>query len=143
MTLFNLKKRHHLCCRAQISESLFIDEIQFVRKVENPDLHGDFITFYEVLNGLLRHKNIDTYVTRSNSKLNSCQIEPSHLMENIIYNELIVRGFSVDVKIIEINKVKLEVDFTESSGNRKFYIQSAYTMDSEEKDCAEKIHDSF
>ena len=53
---------------------VFIDEIQFVKKIENPDLPGDFISFYEVLNGLLRKNNLDVYITGSNSKMLSKDI---------------------------------------------------------------------
>ena len=53
---------------------VFIDEIQFVAKVKNPYLEGDYISFYEVLNGLLNKGNIDVYVTGSNSKMLSKDI---------------------------------------------------------------------
>lgn len=53
---------------------ILIDEIQYCKPVENPDLKGDFITFYNVLNGLLRRENIDLYVTGSNSKMLSSDI---------------------------------------------------------------------
>ena len=48
---------------------VFIDEIQFCKKIKNPYLEDDFIGFYEVLNGLLHMSNVDTYVTGSNSKM--------------------------------------------------------------------------
>ena len=48
---------------------IFIDEIQLVKKVRNKDVEGDYITFYDVLNGLLAKKNLDIYVTGSNSKM--------------------------------------------------------------------------
>ncbi len=48
---------------------IFIDEIQFVKKIKNPDVEGDYITFYDILNGLLSHKNLDIYITGSNSKM--------------------------------------------------------------------------
>ena len=53
---------------------VFIDEIQFCKKIPNPDLPGDFITFYDVLNGFLQKKNLDVYVTGSNSKMLSSDI---------------------------------------------------------------------
>lgn len=59
--------------KSKISEDqdyfIFIDEIQLVKKVKNRDVEGDHITFYDVLNGLLAKKNLDIYVTGSNSKM--------------------------------------------------------------------------
>ena len=53
---------------------IFIDEIQFCGKIPNPYLPGDFITFYDVLNGLLQKKNLDIYITGSNSKMLSSDV---------------------------------------------------------------------
>ena len=91
-----------------------------------------------------------------NARLNFRQIEPTHLMENIIYNELLIRGYNVDVGIVEINtkqngksvRIQLEVDFIATLGSQKLYIQSAYHMDDEIKGEQEKrsirhIDDSF
>ena len=92
-----------------------------------------------------------------NARLNFRQTEENHIMENIIYNELIVRGFTVDVGVVEYNykdadgkskKTNLEVDFIASDGNKKFYIQSALTVGEEEKRLQEvrpysRIADSF
>ena len=71
-----------------------------------------------------------------NARLNFRQTEENHIMENIIYNELIVRGFDVDVGIVEYNHKKdgkslkswLEIDFIANNGNNKYYIQSALTI---------------
>ena len=64
--------------RSQIKDNLnyyvFIDEIQFCKKVKNPYVENDSVSFYEVLNGLLKHENVDTYVTGSNSKLLSSDV---------------------------------------------------------------------
>ena len=77
-----------------------------------------------------------------NVRLNLRQQEETHIMENIIYNELIIRGYSVDVGVIttrERNKegkqisVPREIDFIATKGGRKVYIQSAYAMLTEEK----------
>lgn len=98
-----------------------------------------------------------------NARLNFRQIEETHIMENILYNELRYRGFNVDVGEVTINektdridvngkpiyaKKALEVDFIATKGNLKFYIQSALSMESEEKQTQEKkslyyIDDSF
>jgi predicted AAA+ superfamily ATPase len=91
-----------------------------------------------------------------NGRLNFRQQEENHIMENIIYNELRIRGFNVDVGIVEIREQKeghslrkqLEIDFIATSGNKKYYIQSALDMRSQEKKIQEKkslihISDSF
>lgn len=92
-----------------------------------------------------------------NAILNFRQIEPTHLMENAIYNELFYRGFNVDVGIVEVNgknkngeraKINLEVDFVVNKGNEKFYIQSAFALSDDDKLKQEensllKIDDSF
>ncbi|MBP7344363.1 MAG: ATP-binding protein [Clostridia bacterium] len=85
------------------------------------------------------------------------QIEPTHIMENMIYNELIARGFQVDVGVVEINtqnekghgvRKQLEVDFVANKGYNRYYIQSAYSYFDESKIAREKaslisIPDSF
>lgn len=77
-----------------------------------------------------------------NARLNFRQTEENHIMENIIYNELTIRGFSVDVGVVEYNytdesgknkKTNLEVDFVVSDGSRRYYIQSTLTVGAEEK----------
>lgn len=76
-----------------------------------------------------------------NARLNFRQIERSHLMENMIYNELIRRGYSVDVGVVEVQKMKegkrqqnqYEIDFIINDGSEKIYIQSALNVDSKEK----------
>ena len=98
-----------------------------------------------------------TDVGLRNALLNFRQTELTHLTENIIFNELISRGYNVDVGIVELNEKdaegksvrrQLEVDFVAARGSRKFYIQSAYSMADAEKQRQEKrplsrIHDSF
>ena len=70
------------------------------------------------------------------------QQEETHIMENIIYNELLVRGYSVDVGMVEIKKqdkdgkwvrIQLEVDFIASLGSKKYYVQSALSIPDREK----------
>lgn len=92
-----------------------------------------------------------------NARLNFRQTEPSHLMENLIYNELRVRGFNVDVGVVPIQRrtedgsrlrAQLEVDFVCNLGSKRYYIQSAYRMPDEEKIKQEEaslvnINDSF
>ena len=91
-----------------------------------------------------------------NARLNFRQIEPTHLMENIIYNELRYRGYMVDVGMVmkreNVNnkdiKRQLEVDFIANLGSKRYYIQSAYSLPTIEKSNQEKasllnIDDSF
>ncbi len=82
-----------------------------------------------------------------NARLGFRQIEETHLMENIIYNELRRRGYSVDVGIVEIRerdgngqrvRKQLEVDFIANKGNNRYYIQSAYALPDGEKKMQEE-----
>lgn len=77
-----------------------------------------------------------------NARLNFRQLEKTHMMENVIYNELRIRGFNVDVGIVPVitrdeegrqKRVSYEIDFVCNKGNQRYYIQSAYRLDSEEK----------
>lgn len=77
-----------------------------------------------------------------NSRINYRQQEQTHIMENIVYNELIIRGFAADVGIIEHTirdkekkqkQIQLEVDFVCNKGMNKYYIQSAFSIPNEEK----------
>jgi len=77
-----------------------------------------------------------------NARLNFRQTEENHIMENIIYNDLIARGFDVDVGIVEYNHLssdgkkvrsQLEVDFVANNGNQRYYIQSALSVADEDK----------
>ncbi len=92
-----------------------------------------------------------------NARLGFRQVEQTHLMENIIYNELRSRGYSVDVGVVEKREVdsngkekkkQLEIDFIANLGSKRYYIQSAYSMPTEEKRKQEKaslisVKDSF
>ena len=76
-----------------------------------------------------------------NARLNFRQNEQPHLMENLIYNELLYRGYNVDVGIVEINEKvngkytqkQIEVDFICNQGSKRYYIQSAYALPTESK----------
>ena len=91
-----------------------------------------------------------------NAKIGFRQIEENHIMENIIYNELRLRGFNVDVGMVRSRAMRdgkqenkqLEVDFVANQGSKRYYIQSAFQMDSVEKIEQERasfrtIQDSF
>jgi len=72
-----------------------------------------------------------------NSILGFRQIEENHIMENVIYNELKIRGYNVDVGVVEVrendDKKKLEIDFIVNKGYDRYYIQSALNIDSDDK----------
>lgn len=92
-----------------------------------------------------------------NAVLNMRQQEETHIMENIIYNELITRGYNVDVGMVEIKKqdkdgkwirIQYEVDFIANLGSKKYYVQSALSIPDREKEIQESrsltnINDSF
>lgn len=76
-----------------------------------------------------------------NARLNYRQYDPGHIMENIIYNELIKSGYSVDVGQVTERKgnekIPREIDFVVNDGDRRIYIQSAWRMDTEQKENSE------
>lgn len=87
-----------------------------------------------------------------NARLNFRQQEENHLMENIVYNELLIRGYNVDVGVVEIRegdvRKQLEVDFVCNLGSKRYYIQVALNLDTPEKTIQESkslnnIGDSF
>ena len=92
-----------------------------------------------------------------NARLGFRQIEETHIMENIVYNELRSRGYSVDVGVVEkrgvnregkMERTYLEIDFIANLGSKRYYIQSAFSMPTEEKRLQEKaslvnVNDSF
>lgn len=106
------------------------------------------------------YENIKKYysvdVGLRNARLNYRQLEQTHLMENVIFNELLHRGYVVDVGVIEARVMKngkseykqYEVDFIATNGNEKYYIQSAYELSSDTKreqelNSLNRIDDSF
>ena len=91
-----------------------------------------------------------------NALLNFRQFDETHLMENVIYNELIYRGYNVDVGVVEIRvnengkklRKQLEIDFVVNKFNKRYYIQSAFNMSDSEKEQIElhpliAVDDSF
>jgi len=113
----------------------YFAEAYILRKVEQYDIKGK-----KYINTPQKYYLTD--VGLRNAQLNFRQQEETHLMENVIYNELCVRGFNVDVGVVEYNykdergkskRSKLEVDFVVNRGNRRCYIQSAFAIPDEEK----------
>ena len=92
-----------------------------------------------------------------NARLGFRQIEETHLMENSVYNELLSRGYAVDVGVVESRKYnpegkqekrKLEIDFVANMGSQRYYVQSAFQIPDQEKERQEKeslnyVNDSF
>lgn len=124
----------------------------------------DAFLFYEArrynIKGGRYYENIKKYysvdVGLRNARLNYRQQELAHIMENIIYNELIFRGYTVDVGVVEHRVMKdgkseyrqYEVDFIAVNGNDKYYLQSAFEISDEDKRQQElnsltRIDDSF
>lgn len=128
----------------------YFAEAYLLRKVEQYDIKGK-----KYIN--TPQKYYFTDVGLRNAQLNFRQQEETHLMENVIYNELCIRGFNVDVGVVEYNykdeqgkskRTKLEVDFVVNRGNRRCYIQSAFAIPDEEKRMQEtnslrRINDSY
>ena len=157
--------------------------LQSVQKVKiDPNTVAKYIGYLEeafLFEGALRfnikgnkyYESIKKYyavdVGLRNAKLNFRQQEVTHIMENVIYNELRMRGFTVDVGVIEARErlrvgeqgsgtirnekmeyIQYEIDFIANNGTDKYYSQSAFTLDTEEKKQQElksllKIDDSF
>lgn len=84
-----------------------------------------------------------TDVGLRNARLNYRQYDPGHIMENIIYNELLQRGYSVDVGVVYDRtgggKTQKEIDFVVNNADKKIYIQSAFRMDTEKKESTELL----
>ena len=128
----------------------YLQDAFLIKKVERYDIkRKKYIT--------TPSKYYFTDIGLRNARLNFRQQEEDHLMENIIYNELLVRGYNVDVGVIErfekdstektIRK-QLEVDFVCNQASKRYYIQSAFAIPNEEKMRQEQkslvnIDDSF
>ena len=127
-----------------------LEEAYIISKVNRYDIKGR-----KYIAANLKYYFTD--VGLRNARLNFRQQEPTHLMENIVYNELLARGYLVDVGIVEVNRKnaegksirkQLEVDFVTNMGNQRYYIQVAYDLSTEEKQKQEfnsfrNIPDSF
>ena len=126
---------------------VYLQESFIVQKAERYDIKGrKYIS--------TPSKYYYTDMGLRNAFLNFRQYEETHIMENVIYNELIYRGYNVDVGVVEVRsddgnkKKQLEVDFVANQGNKRYYIQSAFALPDQEKMDQEqasliKISDSF
>lgn len=128
----------------------YLEEAFLISKANRYDIKGR-----KYIGANLKYYFVDLGLR--NARLNFRQQEPTHIMENIVYNELLVRGYNVDVGMVEIMeknsegkrvRKQLEVDFVVNQGSQRYYIQVAYDMTSEEKQKQElhslrNIPDSF
>ena len=127
----------------------YLQNAFIISKAERFDIKGN-----RYINSPFKYYFVDPGLR--NACLKFRQTEKSHLMENIIYNELCMRGFQVDVGMVKIDEKKkdtreqkrLEVDFVANMGDKRFYIQSALAMPTREKKEQEErslhaIRDSF
>ena len=128
----------------------FLEDAYLFRKAERYDIKGR-----EYLSTPSKYYPAD--IGLRNARLNFRQVEPDHLMECTIYNELVARGLNVDVGMIDVvsgtedgrrERKQLEIDFIVNGGRKKLYIQSAYKIPDEAKREQEtrglrRIPDSF
>jgi len=128
----------------------YLSEAFLIKKAIRYDIKGK-----KYINTLSKYYFSD--IGLRNAILDMRQIEETHIMENIIYNELIVRGYNVDVGMVEIKmkdkekrwtRTQLEVDFIANMGSKKYYVQSALSIPDREKELQESrslnnINDSF
>ncbi|MGM9525517.1 MAG: ATP-binding protein [Peptococcaceae bacterium] len=113
----------------------YLQDAFFISKAERYDIKGKKYIASP-------YKYYFTDVGLRNAQLNFRQQEENHIMENIIYNELLVRGYNVDVGVVEHSekdadgksvRKKLEVDFVCNRGNCRYYIQSAFAIPDKDK----------
>ena len=112
----------------------YLEDSFIIQKANRYDVKGK-----SYLDFPLKYYAID--IGLRNARLNFRQQERSHIMENIIFNELIARGYSVDIGVVQVSstengvqkKSNLEIDFIVNQGFNKVYIQSAFSLDEPEK----------
>ena len=137
--------RHNIRNRAELEELLNILS-SAIGSLTNPTKLS--ATFKSVRKKTISNTTIKRYIDTPvkyyftdlglrNARLNFRQLEETHTMENIIFNELKIRGFNVDVGVITLNKTnekghgirkQLEIDFVCNKGSKRYYIQSAYAI---------------
>lgn len=146
-----LSEKKTICTNKTVSKYIdYLEDAFLVSKASRYDIKGR-----RYIDANLKYYFID--IGLRNVRLNFRQQELTHIMENIIFNELLVRGYNVDVGVVEINarnaegksiRKQLEVDFVINQSNQRYYVQAAYAMYSPEKQDQEKrslksVHDSF
>ena len=127
----------------------YLEEAFLFKEAKRFNIKGN--KYYE---NIKKYYSVD--VGLRNARLNYRQLEQTHLMESVIFNELLYRGYTVDVGVIETREMKngkseyrqYEIDFIAANGNEKYYIQSAYELSTEAKreqelQSLKRIDDSF
>ncbi len=123
----------------------YLEDAYLIKKTERYDIKGK--KYIQT-----PYKFYFTDIGIRNSRLNFRQQEETHIMENIIYNELLYRGYNVDVGVISIRELdvrkQIEIDFVCNQFNKRYYIQSALSLPTREKTIQEekpllKINDNF
>lgn len=128
----------------------YIEDAFLINKAQRYDIKGN-----HYINSPYKYYYED--IGLRNARLNFRQIDDGHIMENIIYNELISRRYNVDIGIVEVynkndngntTRKNYEVDFIVNKGAKKYYIQSAYQLTNDiklkqEKQSLSHINDSF
>lgn len=112
----------------------YLEDSFIIKKANRYDVKGKSYLDYP-----LKYYAVD--IGLRNARLNFRQQERSHIMENIIFNELVSRGYSVDVGVVQVSSMKngvqkksnLEIDFIVNQGFNKIYIQSAFSIDAPDK----------
>ena len=122
-----------------------LENAYLIKKVERYDIKGrKYIS--------TPYKYYFTDIGLRNARLNFRQQEENHIMENIIFNELLIRGYNVDVGVVESRnsngRTYYEIDFICNMGSSKYYIQSALNIDTPEKNYQESrplnsVNDNF
>ena len=147
---FTTERHSHYTHKTISAHIDFLEDAYLISKANRYDIKGR-----KYISANLKYYFTD--VGLRNARLNFRQQEPTHLMENVVYNELLAREYSVDVGVVEVNQRNsegksirkyLEVDFVTNMGNGRYYIQVAYDLSTEEKQRQEyssfrNIPDSF
>lgn len=146
-----LSAKKTICSNKTVSKYIdYLEDSFLVSKANRYDIKGR-----RYIDANLKYYFVDMGLR--NARLNFRQQEVTHLMENIIFNELLIRGYNVDVGVVEINaknaegksiRKQLEVDFVINQSSQRFYIQAAYEMYTPEKQEKERrslinVKDSF
>ena len=144
-------EKHRIVSSEAVKQYLkYFEEAYLIREAKRYDVKGR-----KYIDTPLKYYFTD--VGLRNSWLNYSQLEENHIMENVIYNELVMRGYSVDVGVVEYQYrndekkkklIQLEVDFIARSAENTYYIQSALHVDTDEKreqeiNSLKRIRDSF
>ena len=146
-----LSEKKTICTNKTVSKYIdYLEDAFLVSKAIRYDIKGR-----RYIDANLKYYFVDMGLR--NARLNFRQQEVTHMMENIIFNELLVRGYNVDVGVVEINtknaegksiRKQLEIDFVINQSSQRFYVQAAYEMYTPEKQNQERrslmnVDDSF